>query len=472
MPCDEGLTRYYLGRLLWADLRYVPMEHVEAHLTVTTKPFRGDPEEMYLWEVKGDRVGVPRAWGLANLMAPWDTVEDRTAWQAADWGDLVWKFGEGWRPGQYEAVKDLCEQFLDPVTPPRCGLRLESPAGSGKTLMGLAVGCNLRTPTLVVVHKEDLCEQWWDTLDHFFPNATRGHVQGDRWDWEDKHVVTAMAQTLYSRRAELPPGFKQRFGLVIYDEGHRYPARTFQHVLGMFPARYRLAVSATWRRGDGLDDVWDWHVGPVGHVARTERLTGEYVQVRWKTRLRDSWFHFGGKLSTATLLNCVVKQEDYLKWLAEQCVKGVAAGRRVLLVSDRVSMLYRLWWMIPRLRPGTVAAAYCRSWPKDEGAAIEGKVPKKRATVSKSELLLAKKAPIVLATYGMMAEGTDMPTLDTLIFGTPRAEVEQVVGRIQRPEGTKKPLLIVDPVFTTPYLEALGGKRAETFDRLGFRRRT
>jgi hypothetical protein len=465
---EPDLTTYYLGRLLWADLRYVPMEHVEAHLTVTTSPFRGDPEEMYCWEVKGDRVGVPRAWGLANLMAPWDTVEDRTAWQAADWGGLTWKYGEGWRPGQYDAVKDLTEQFEGGAR----GLRLESPAGSGKTLMGLAVGCNLRTPTLVVVHKEDLWEQWWDTLDHFFPKVQRGHVQADKWDWEDKHVVTAMAQTLYSRRHELPPGFKERFGLVIYDEGHHYPARTFQQVLGMFPARHRLAVSATWRRGDGLDDVWNWHVGPVGHVAKTEYLTGEYVQVPWKTRLRDSWFRFGGKLSTATLLNCLVKQEDYLKWLAEQCIKGVKAGRRVLLVADRVSLLYRLWWMIPRMAPGTIAAAYCRSWLSGDGPPIEGKVPKKRATVSNSELLLAKKAPIVLATYGMMAEGTDIPTLDTLIFGTPRAEVEQVVGRIQRPEGTKKPLLIVDPVFQTPYLEALGGRRAETFDRLGFHRRT
>lgn len=48
------------------------------------------------------------------------------------------------------------------------------------------------------------------------------------------------------------------------------------------------------------------------------------------------------------------------------------------------------------------------------------------------ELQQAKARKVVLATYAMTSEGTDVPHWDTLIMATPKANVKQAVGRVLR----------------------------------------
>ena len=448
---------YGMGRLFWAPRELVDMADMAEKLTCQVSHFDGTVEDLRLWEVNDDFVGVPREWGLKNIITPWDKVDDTCTFPLRTWPGMEGKY----RPGQAEAVRALVNYFQKKGY----GCRLEAPCGSGKTLVALAVAAGLGTRAVVLVHKEDLMEQWVGTANDFFPGAKVGIVQGDLWDWEDKDVVIAMTQTLYSRRDFVnKSGFDTMFGLQICDEGHRYPARTFEQVLRMFFARYRLAVSATWKRGDGMDEVWDWHIGPVGHVMCVDRMVGEWVRVPWKTKLEDAWFIEGGEVARSTYINSIAAQPGFTTWLAGQAAKGAAAGRTVLVVSDRIKQLHAIDNELAKMGSRWATGVYCRSWPKPDN-------PKERRTVSKKELEGAKTAPIILATYGMMSEGTDIPALDTLILATPRADVEQVVGRIQRPDGAKRPLLIVDPVFVTPYNEALFGKRAAIYDKLGFSER-
>lgn len=89
-------------------------------------------------------------------------------------------------------------------------------------------------------------------------------------------------------------------------------------------------------------------------------------------------------------------------------------------------------------------------------------------TIGKDELEESKKAQIILATFAKMSEGTDIPTLDTLFLATPASDIEQVVGRIQRFEGAKKTLLVVDAYFDTKYNRSLRDKREEILKKLGF----
>lgn len=72
----------------------------------------------------------------------------------------------------------------------------------------------------------------------------------------------------------------------------------------------------------------------------------------------------------------------------------------------------------------------------------------------------------------MMSEGTDIADLDTLILSTPRSDVEQVVGRIQRPVSGKKSLLIIDPVFGTKHNKRMAEKRKRVYDKLGFKKQS
>jgi superfamily II DNA or RNA helicase len=433
-------------RMMW-----IPKDSISDLVALQNKlTFKIDDETplLKLFENRGDTIGVPRNFGMTNfqyLEAIDNTVSNKLAFPSIRFSD-----GLGYRLGQAASVKAITDAIRK-----RLGVLLQAPCGTGKTLMAMDVASRLGQKTLILVHKNDLADQWHDTGKQFFPGIKMGHCQRDKWNFESGHVVTAMAQTLYARRDSIPDGFWERFGMVIYDEGHRYPARTFEQVMRMPPAKYRLAVSATWRRKDGLNNIWKWHIGPIAHKTEADRLTGDYVQIPWKTSLTDRMFSYGKKINTARYLTSIAKNAPYNKWLAEQLVKASVADRRVLLVSDRKIQVSDVRRRILEGGDGITVGLYV--------AEHEGK------KLSKIQLENAKTCDIIIATYGMMAEGTDIPSLDTLFFGTPRTDVEQVVGRIQRPEKGKSELLIVDPVFQTRYNRRMASKRAIVYERLGFK---
>jgi len=433
-------------------------------MTVYAQKYIGEPEKLVLLEEAEDWVGVPRRWGMMALGEYQLEVEDRTTYPNLLWPEMKWVEDCGFWGGQKAAIDGVMQAFRNGDH----GALLEAACGTGKTFMALKIAEALQTSALVLVHKDDLAQQWWDTVfpsteedevtlkkPAFWPGIQVGHVQGDEFDYKSKHVVTAMAQTLYSRMDEIPPEFWSSFGLVIYDEGHRYSAKTFEAVQRLPMARYRLGISATWRRADRLEKIWHWHIGVVKGRAKVERLSGEYVQILWRTGLTEERFRRGSFLNKAAMLTAVTKDKKYNEWLVEQLWQAMKAGRKLLLVSDRVGHCEELlkYLRLKCLEDGIIA---------DAGLYI-GKV-------RKDELVRAKKRQIIIATYRKMSEGTDIPALDTLILATPRVDIEQIVGRIQRPKGGKKKLLVVDPVFSTKYYQALGHKRIRVYKKLGFRK--
>ena len=443
-----------LNRLLWLPTRAIDENRIKAETTiVTTTPHVGKPRKVILYETKTideeAYIGVPRAWGLAQ---DWlgHKVIDETDHKLTNWPDLT--IDKFWK-GQPESINAITKIFQDGGH----GALLEAPCGSGKTLMSLAIASNLNVPALIMVHKEDLAWQWHKTVKNCFRGAKVGHVQRDKWTYRNKHVVTATAQTLYARQRNIPKDFFSNFGMIIFDEGHRYPAETFEKILRMSPCRYRLGISATWRRKDGLECIWHWHVGRVEWRTSSNRLVGEYTQIPWATQLYDKMFTTRGRLSHANWITAIADNDKYNAWLSSELVRGAKVGRRVLCVSDRISQLQNLHSRIIRKGAGVTVGLYV------------GSLNKKRLT--NSELEAAKQCDIILASYGMMSEGTDIPALDTLFIGTPRVDVEQVVGRIQRHKDGKRGLLIVDPVFNTPYMRALATKRKKIYEKLEFKER-
>lgn len=435
------------------------MSRVKSQLTLHTTPFIGKPEEIPLYVDGNDYLGVPRNWGYENRWVhAKTTIEDRMVQPFYGWPDIQFPGDGTYWAGQKESIEGMYS-FLRP----NCGGLLEAGCGAGKTLMGMDIASRFHTPTLILVHKTDLADQWHETAKTFFPTVLAGHVQGDVWNWRGKHYVVATAQTIVSRKDALDPEFIANFGCVIFDEGHRYPARTFEQILGMFPARRRLAVSATWRRNDGLEAVWHWHVGHVGWRTKSVRLTGEYVQVEWRTSIKERDILQYGKLNISKALEQITASSLYNEWLTKSLMAGAGVDRKVLLVSDRIEHLVDIRRRLMLAGCDRTVGMYVGQWPDAAG---------KRKVVKKDELEQAKSCDIILATYKKMNEGTDIPALDTLILGTPKSDVEQVVGRIQRHKEDKRKLLIIDPVFQTPSLIRMGEKREKVYKNLGFVRQS
>lgn len=451
----------HIDSLMWIPKNEVDVLRIKSDLTVATFDFNGNPDDLImLYDDVGDFIGVPRRWGLAKFGDKFNIVNN-TSQPRVEWPDPTWEEGSGYWAGQKDSINNVLS-CLKSSTVESYGCLLEAPCGAGKTLMALSVAAALNTPALVLVHKGDLAKQWHDLClgtdkrKGLWPSIKVGHVQQDKCDYKGCHLVTAMAQTIHSRIDKLPSDFFKSFGLVIYDEGHRYPARTFERVMRLPTARWRLGISATWRRSDKLECVWNWHIGPVVSRAIVARLSGEYNQVSWSTHLSDSLMKgYGGQLDRNKWLAAITSNVSYNHWLVSQIIKSQIAGRKVLVASDRVQHCKVLYNLL-------------RTKAAEDGLSFE--VGLYIGEMKEDKLEVSKKCDVIIATYPKMSEGTDIPELDTLFLVTPRTDVEQIVGRIQRVVAGKKPLLVIDPVFTSQYNKRMADKRRLVYERLGFKK--
>jgi len=71
---------------------------------------------------------------------------------------------------------------------------------------------------------------------------------------------------------------------------------------------------------------------------------------------------------------------------------------------------------------------------------------------------------IILSTYHMAKEGLDIKRLDTLVFATPKSDIEQAIGRIQRPSTEKNTPFVIDLVDNCPAFMSLKNRRVKHYN--------
>lgn len=250
----------------------------------------GPPTPIQCWAETLEELGVPRSYFFA------------TADKAHD---VTWELGEG-RPtnitsllrqeGPYAEQAEAVTAFLDrygafdqtQASGANLSGILRATTGFGKTNTALELIKRVGRTTVVVVHKEFLLTQWVKRIAKFLPDARVGVCQGTRCDFEDKDIVLAMAQSLAredpNAPARYPEEFYNHFGLLVVDEVHRVGAPTWSPIPQLFPARYRLGLTATPRRKDGADKVFWWHLGEIVYTAKTETPKPHVRVVNLSTR--------------------------------------------------------------------------------------------------------------------------------------------------------------------------------------------
>jgi len=330
----------------------------------------------------------------------------------------------------------------------------EAPTGMGKTACSCPIIASVGRLTMVVVPKMDLITRWREDLQAILGLKAHeiGLVQQDTVAVSGKKVVLASLQSL-CKDGRYPAAMKQEIGFMIFDEVHRLGAEEFMKVAGMFPALVRMGLSATPKRQDGKETAFQAHIGPVRVRVTIPTLVPRVLAV--KTAWRCPRWGNGKKADHAPGKDMHVKRyltrdktrNAMLTKIVYQCYQK---DRNIVVFSEMVEHLQTLQTALEGI------------------GVLQSDIGMYHGTMSPAQEAAAKVKRVMLATYGKMSEGTDVPRLDTCVFATPRSHVVQIAGRITREFVGKEDPLIIDLIDEdSDVFKGYAKTRADWYARLG-----
>ncbi|NQZ67727.1 MAG: DEAD/DEAH box helicase, partial [Lentisphaeria bacterium] len=129
------------------------------------------------------------------------------------------------------------------------------PTGVGKSIVGAAAIARTKRPALVVLPTIDLMQQWASMLEKMFQQPI-GMLGGGSRDVQDITVST------YDSAVIMMEYIGNRFGFLICDECHHLPGAVNRTLAEMSIAPFRMGLSATPERDDGMEEVIFDLLGP------------------------------------------------------------------------------------------------------------------------------------------------------------------------------------------------------------------
>ncbi|MGP0031562.1 MAG: TOTE conflict system archaeo-eukaryotic primase domain-containing protein [Acidimicrobiales bacterium] len=366
-------------------------------------------------------------------------------------------------PGQIDVslqadLTDRQERALDALVPHDLGV-LVAPPGSGKTVIACALIAHRQVPTLVVVDRQPLVEQWRERLGDHLGMASKdiGQLGGGR-NRAKGIIDIAMAQSL-ARRDDLRE-ITAGYGLVVVDECHHVPAVTFERVVRQIPVRHWLGLTATPYRRDHLEKLITMYCGPERHRMNTdepEDLKIERVVIAHVT----SHDQAGGEgIGIYEVFRAIVEDDERSAQICDDISRSAEIGRNCLVLAQWTEHVEKL-------------SAELRSRGMDTVIMRGGMGKKARAAATSEMQTKASNGGLVLvATGSFLGEGFDFPELDTLFLAFPLAfkgRIVQYVGRILRPTASKSRVEVHDYVdINVPVLSRMHSKRLAAYNSLGF----
>lgn len=373
------------------------------------------------------------------------------------------------------------------------------------TLMGVYLSYLRGVQTLIVVPTYYLAKQWKQRIEEFTTASCVVITSKDTEIPTDRDFTVIVAD-LFTCRV-LPDELINNVGHVILDEAHRMGAETYLPILDELPARYRTALTATFRRADGVHRILKYHFGE--HIKMTNRFPRPFVYgvktsvvlqgVVTKNKPHSAFLEFmeehykgfyklhetksaiaydskeNGKLkgildallkkkqitkkAYAEVRSCLKRGEEMAYATVESYINDhsarrkeviniieecMKAGRTVLFLSKRKDTLKSLYAYFEKYRPMLI-------------------VSETNVRSEEDEEYLQTKCPLIFGVNQLAKEGLDIDRLDTLIIHLPMADTEQAIGRISRLcDGKKQPvaLYLVDKC---PLTYATFSKAKKTF---------
>jgi superfamily II DNA or RNA helicase len=314
------------------------------------------------------------------------------------------------RENQQECIDYICDNGL-----------VNAKVGWGKTIAGLGIAHKLQQKTLIITTTTTIRDMWIKEVEKWF-GFKAGVIGGGQFK-TDSPIVVGNIQTIRNKCSEL----SDMFGIVIVDEVHRSPAKTFTDTLNTLKARYKIGLSGTLERKDGLHCVLEDYFGAAKFIAVRENTIDPEVH------LHDTGYVMSANefIPWANKITELVNDTTYRSQVIALANSYAELGHKVLVLSDRTEFLEHGHletdeWSL--MITGKITGSDNRQQIMDTIADVES------------------GAQILWGTQSIFSEGVSINELSVVILAAPinnEPLLEQICGRVMRmAEGKLQPVIV------------------------------
>lgn len=341
---------------------------------------------------------------------------------------------------------------------------LSATTAFGKTVIAAWLIAERGVNTLVLVHRQQLLEQWVDRLATFLQISPKaiGQLGGGRKKLTGALDV-ALMQSLV--RKGVVDDRVADYGQLVVDECHHISAHSFEQVARRTKARFVVGLSATVTRKDGHHPIILMQCGPIRfrvdarQQAAARPFTHEVI-VR-PTGFRSAFAtEDDPRIEFQKLQDALSQCESRNRLICGDVIRALRDGRSPLVLTERTEHL-------------SVLAARLREHAA-QVITLQGGMGKKVLceTLTRLADTTDPAGRVLLATGKYIGEGFDDPRLDTLFLALPvswRGTITQYVGRLHRLHEGKREVQVYDYAdLEVPMLSRMFDRRCQGYEAAGY----
>ena len=378
------------------------------------------------------------------------------------------KFNLELREDQVKAEQAYMKEVKYSVYPKNI---IQLPTGKGKSILALHIAQKLGQKTLILVHKDDLVVGWKKDIELCFGKIDVGLIKAKSRK-VGSQITIATVQTLSRMSEEELNKYVNEFGLVVQDECHHVGLNIF-NIIDKFNSKYKLGLSATPKRSDGLNFVFDIYFGGLcykhivtkddkdicGCEVRILDSNFKYLPFVYENQvfnyydfdpedlpddiqfLKDMDYEERPRVPFLNIDDVAVKSPKTKVCVCKKILEHYRQGHSIIVLftqKEHINLYYKY---------------LCRYVPKDKIMLYYGDSKEKSEDMMKKAE--NKEVLITLATYAKATEGTNVKSWEVEFLVSSlnnQKNVEQATGRVRRrKEGKLDTVIVYDVRYSGCY---------------------
>jgi superfamily II DNA or RNA helicase len=333
----------------------------------------------------------------------------------------------------------------------------------GKTVVACRLIAERNTNTLILVHRQQLLDQWVARLRAFLDvDAVRiGVIRGGR-KRPTGFIDVATIQSLV-RKGEVSD-LVADYGHLVVDECHHLSAVSFEAVARAARAKYVLGLSATVTRKDGHHPIIFMQCGPIRYRVDAKKQAAarpfSHRVVIKKTAFRPEHQKPDTSISIQELHSLLACDEARNDMIFNDVLLALEAGRSPVVLTERKDHLQTIAERLTKFAKNVIV--------------LKGGMGAKQhhQTIEALQSVSDGEERVIVATGRYLGEGFDDARLDTLFLTMPiswRGTLAQYAGRLHRLHAAKRDVVIYDYVDgRDPLLAKMATRREAGYRALGY----